>query len=145
MGTVCAISGVLAIALPVPVIVSNFEYYYKLELSKRQDAKNASAVTYQNLENLVLKSPMMERKAAKEVNEIGSPLNVHHGKLDVPHGIHSTSLTGHRNANGAMKIGHETIIEADELSFSSGGGSKPTTPKSRRKHHPGHPPSETIL
>ena len=94
MGTLCAISGVLAIALPVPVIVSNFEYYYKLELSKRQDAKNASAVTYQNLENLVLKSPMMERKAAKEVNEIGSPLNVHQGKLDVPHGIHSTSLTG---------------------------------------------------
>jgi hypothetical protein len=31
----CALSGVLAIALPVPVIVSNFEYYYKEELARQ--------------------------------------------------------------------------------------------------------------
>lgn len=36
----CALSGVLAIALPVPVIVSNFEYYYKEELA-RQIAQQA--------------------------------------------------------------------------------------------------------
>ena len=29
IGALCAVSGVLVVALPVPVIVSNFEYYYK--------------------------------------------------------------------------------------------------------------------
>lgn len=35
IGAMCAVSGVLAIALPVPVIVSNFEYYYKEELARQ--------------------------------------------------------------------------------------------------------------
>ena len=35
IGAMCALSGVLAIALPVPVIVSNFEYYYKEELARQ--------------------------------------------------------------------------------------------------------------
>jgi hypothetical protein len=35
VGAMCALSGVLAIALPVPVIVSNFEYYYKEELARQ--------------------------------------------------------------------------------------------------------------
>jgi hypothetical protein len=29
VGGMCAVSGVLMIALPVPVIVSNFNYYYQ--------------------------------------------------------------------------------------------------------------------
>ncbi|XP_028400663.1 potassium voltage-gated channel subfamily A member 6-like [Dendronephthya gigantea] len=40
IGAMCGVSGVLAIALPVPVIVSNFEYYYKEELA-RQIAEQA--------------------------------------------------------------------------------------------------------
>ena len=140
----CAISGVLAIALPVPVIVSNFEYYYKLELSKREDAKAASAVTYQNLDNLVLKSPLLDRKLEEE-GSTGSPLSMQRKKL-IPGGVYASPVTvGHRNANGAMKVGHETIVETNELSFSSGGDSKPSTPKSQKKHHPVHPTTETIL
>ena len=136
----------LAIALPVPVIVSNFEYYYKLELSKRENVKAASAATYQNLDNLVLKSPLIERKMM-EACQTGSPLqtHTHRGKLDVPVGLFSSPVIGHRNANGAMKFGHDPIVEADEMSFSSGGGSKPSTPKPRKKQHPVHPTSETIL
>lgn len=34
VGCFCAITGVLAIALPVPVIVSNFAYYYSREHSR---------------------------------------------------------------------------------------------------------------
>ena len=76
-----------------------------------------------------------------------SPLSTHtlHGKLDVQVGKHSTP-GGHRNANEAMKFtGHETIIGTDEVSFSSSGGSKPSTPKARGKQYHVHPTSETIL
>ena len=39
VGCFCAITGVLAIALPVPVIVSNFAYYYSRE-NGRQSSSN---------------------------------------------------------------------------------------------------------
>ena len=36
VGTLCAISGVLTIALPVPVIVSNFNYFYHRETEQAE-------------------------------------------------------------------------------------------------------------
>ena len=40
VGCFCAITGVLAIALPVPVIVSNFAYYYSKENDGRHSNMN---------------------------------------------------------------------------------------------------------
>jgi len=136
VGALCALSGVLAIALPVPVIVSNFEFYYKEELSKREKSET---ISYRNLNNLVLKSPLLEHKL------IDSPART--AKLDLPAGQYSSPIVAHRITNGAMKFGHDPIIETDEHSHSSGGSSKPSTPKGRRKQHlpPAHPTSETIL
>ena len=132
----CALSGVLAIALPVPVIVSNFEFYYKEELSKREKSETLS---YRNLDNLVLKSPMLQPKLLTPKD---SPLLS--AKLDIPVGQYSSPIIAHRITNGAMKFGHDTIVETDEQSHSSGGGSRPSTPKPRRKQHV-PPTSETIL
>ncbi|KAF4800551.1 hypothetical protein TURU_043438 [Turdus rufiventris] len=36
VGTLCAIAGVLTIALPVPVIVSNFNYFYHRETENEE-------------------------------------------------------------------------------------------------------------
>jgi len=38
IGSLCAIAGVLTIALPVPVIVSNFNYYYNRENVEQTEA-----------------------------------------------------------------------------------------------------------
>ena len=139
----CALSGVLAIALPVPVIVSNFEFYYKEELSKRENAE--SAVSYKNLNSLVPKSPMLEHKLLLD-SAAGTP--THSAKLEVNPGHYSSPLLTHRITNGAMKFGHDAIIETDELSSGGGGGSgsKPSTPINRRKQQQSAPPrSETVL
>ena len=143
IGALCALSGVLAIALPVPVIVSNFEYYYKLELSRKKDAEES--VSYRNLDNLVLKSPMLEKKILILEQQSHAGSSERGTGFDIPATLLSSPVPGHRITNGAMKIPQETIIEFDEISHSSGGSSKPSTPKSHKKHRCNVQISETNL
>ena len=39
IGTFCAISGVLVMSLPIPIITSNFEKFYKEQNKKQKAAK----------------------------------------------------------------------------------------------------------
>lgn len=44
IGSLCAVSGVLTIALPVPVIVANFEFFYKRDrLEREEESENTYA------------------------------------------------------------------------------------------------------
>ena len=49
IGGVCSLSGVLVIALPVPVIVSNFSRIY--HQNQRADKRKAQKVSYECLNN----------------------------------------------------------------------------------------------
>ena len=56
MGCFCAITGVLFIALPVPVIVSNFAYYYSKERNRQmtrdmspKEQSSSNSVTFRSL------------------------------------------------------------------------------------------------
>lgn len=48
IGSLCAVSGVLTIALPVPVIVSNFEFFYKRDRFNKGNTKNSSQTSLEN-------------------------------------------------------------------------------------------------
>jgi hypothetical protein len=47
VGSMCAIAGVLTIALPVPVIVSNFNYFYHRDI----DSEEQKDIKYSSAEN----------------------------------------------------------------------------------------------
>jgi hypothetical protein len=58
VGSMCAIAGVLTIALPVPVIVSNFNYFYHRDIDSEEqkdikytNANNTSTVTTGDVNN----------------------------------------------------------------------------------------------
>ena len=60
VGALCALGGVLTVALPVPVIVSNFEMYYshtqvmvqKIWALKKQSSKIGITILRTDFENL---------------------------------------------------------------------------------------------
>jgi hypothetical protein len=47
IGTLCAISGVLAMALPIPIVVNNFaQFYNNNKLKQKQIARKREKVTF---------------------------------------------------------------------------------------------------
>lgn len=68
VGCFCAITGVLAIALPVPVIVSNFAYYYSRENGRQASANGEDEYEYEDHED------RDEQEQIREMREKGLTL-----------------------------------------------------------------------
>ena len=71
VGSICAISGVLTIALPVPVIVSNFNYFYKRE-ELNQSLEMAENGEYGMDENDAFNGPLVSPSGRMAVNTYDS-------------------------------------------------------------------------
>ena len=67
VGSICAISGVLTLALPVPVIVSNFNYFYK------RDQLNDEMVI--NDVETGLRSPFGSPRDDRDENDVTNNVN----------------------------------------------------------------------
>ena len=133
VGAMCALSGVLAIALPVPVIVSNFEYYYKEVLEKEEiaaaaDPDHCNNISYKNLNQLVKQSPLVERKLAlsRNVSPSGTPIGTPRFPRYKGTTLDSFSPGLQKKKNGALNFPKETIKETEGW---SSGGSKPSSPE----------------
>ncbi|KAK2569105.1 Potassium voltage-gated channel subfamily A member 2 [Acropora cervicornis] len=98
VGALCAISGVLTIALPVPVIVSNFEHFYNKELNRRKEEE--------------MKKQEEAREKAKEKglnnSKTSNDLDSMDGKTPKsPRGVLVCGLN--KGEENSAKIGHTTV------------------------------------
>lgn len=124
VGSLCAITGVLTIALPVPVIVSNFNYFYHRET----DAEEKTFLKFEQVTTCPgAVSPTPSKKKLKTVSESGTPADsggdVEARLQDVVGGSAATAATS-------------TVAAVDNSSSSP---STPPPPRARALPPP-HPP-----
>jgi hypothetical protein len=108
VGSMCAIAGVLTIALPVPVIVSNFNYFYHRDI----DSEEQKDIKYSSAENCTpAAGDMNVDQYALTVSTRGSTSGLHKKKS-----ISSTDAYHHFDESDAFL---QSYSVADDTTFRS--------------------------
>ena len=70
VGSICAITGTLVIALPVPIVSENFSLFYKQERRRRMVQERRAALEKAHMEGRVMDyGAVREDKAAQIIQE----------------------------------------------------------------------------
>ncbi|XP_018611516.1 voltage-gated potassium channel KCNC2 isoform X2 [Scleropages formosus] len=91
VGALCALAGVLTIAMPVPVIVNNFGMYYSLAMAKQ-------------------KLPKKRKKHIPAANQSGSPI---YGKSDLKMACNSTQSDLCRSKGSRVLECNRSVLSGD--------------------------------
>ncbi|XP_046861000.1 potassium voltage-gated channel subfamily A member 7-like isoform X2 [Xenia sp. Carnegie-2017] len=109
VGSLCAISGVLTIALPVPVIVSNFNYFYHRESEHRA----AEACRKEKEE----KAKRAEELQKRDEEEAGSKME-HNGRNGPDSSDHSKR--NHKTTYAKVPIKTEVVDFSESITLETG-------------------------
>ena len=119
IGTVCAISGVLTIALPVPVIVSTFEYYYNKEMMRQKGEeeveKEDEVVEEEEAEKEVKEEEAKEEEVERVSNRRSTYEKVYseNGELLVIELVESYSPSLKEAKSGPPVFGPKRVVPSD--------------------------------
>ena len=120
VGAICAVTGTLVIALPVPIVSENFSLFYKQERRRRMVQERRAALEKAHMEGRVMDyEGQREEKAAAYIQEKfrgrggggGTQRPRSGGKLRV----HSEQETGRRRESGPRRVRPRTLSEDQSL------------------------------
>ena len=99
VGSLCAISGVLTIALPVPVIVSNFNYFYHRENEQRAAEQSKKEKERKEAERLQKELQEQEQERKYDTIDHNGMNGPESAGIDMEIVTSSDSIPSHLNAN----------------------------------------------
>ena len=138
VGSLCAIAGVLTLSLPVPVIVSNFNYFYHREM----DNSNLNATNSKHVTSCpYLPGTVGENKVSSAAVLYGSQVSL----TSPPSNFNEVIIKNQMPNTFSQIVTHQPMNQSRQRQTSSHPQSPTNNVSSTNNNHPSSPPSSFQL